>query len=58
VADAKILTTTWKPKNTNLLLRQQWRHLVWHACSFRWVFTLNSERSYFCVSRCYLRTVF
>jgi len=28
MADAQILTTTWKPKNKTLLLRQQCRNLV------------------------------
>jgi len=31
MADAHILTTTWKPKSTKLLLRQWCRHLVWHT---------------------------
>ena len=33
MADAQILITIWKPKNTNLLLRQQCGHLVCHTSS-------------------------
>jgi len=60
MADAQILTTIWKPKYTNLLLRQRC-HLVWHTfskLSFWRISSLSRERSYLCVSHCYLRIVF
>ena len=60
MADAQILTITWKPK-TQIFC---WGSSVvitcdtlLQSCSFCWVSTLNNERSYFCVSRCYLRSL-
>jgi len=48
MANAEVLTTTWKPKKHNLLLRQQCRHFVWHNFSKLIILMslyLSSERS-------------
>jgi len=61
MADALILTTSGKPKTqlmrwgSNVVISCE---TLLQSCSFWWVSTLSSERSYFCVSRSYLRNVF